>query len=118
MTPEEGERLFKPGKDGTIFVLDLSHIDGQHAAEALECEHEEVEIILRQRTSNLQYLLVLQPKVGQTMPILVEPTALPEAAEEIIARSKDFGEAFGIVVAPPAEHITSLFASLTETACT
>ena len=44
MTPEEA-RLFKPGKDGTIFVLDLSHIDGQHAAEALECEHEEVEIV-------------------------------------------------------------------------
>ena len=118
MAPEEGERLFKPGKDGTIFVLDLSHIDGQHAAEALECEHEEVEIILRQRTNNLPYLLVLQPKAGQTVPVLVEPTALPEAAEEMIARSKDFGEAFGIVVAPRSEHITSLFASLTETACT
>jgi hypothetical protein len=36
----------------------------------------------------------------------------------MIARSKDFGEAFGIVVAPRSEHITSLFASLTETACT
>ena len=81
MTPEEGERLFKPGKDGTIFVLDLSHIDGQHAAEALECEHEQVEIRLQQRTNNLQYLLVLQPKVGQTMPMLVEPAALPEAAD-------------------------------------
>ena len=61
---------------------------------------------------------MLQPKVGQTVPVLVEPTALPEAAVEIIARSKDFGEAFGIVVAPRSEHITSLFASLTETACT
>ena len=118
MTPEEGERLFKPGKDGTIFVLDPSHIDGQHAAEALECEHEQVAIRLQQRMNNLPYLLVLQPKVGQTVPMLVEPAALPEAAVEMIARSKDFGEAFGIVVAPPSEHITSLFASLTETACT
>ena len=104
----------RPEKTAPSFVLDLSHIDGQHAAEALECEHEEVEIILRQRTNNLQYLLVLQPKDGQTVPVLVEPTGLPEAAEEIIARSKDSGEAFGIVVAPPAEHITSLFASLTR----
>jgi hypothetical protein len=38
MTPEEGARLFKPGKDRTILLLDLSHIDGQHAAEALERE--------------------------------------------------------------------------------
>ena len=76
MTPEEGERLFKPGKDGTIFVLDLSHIDGQHAAEALECEHEQVAIRLQQRMNNLPYLLVLQPKVGQTVPVLVEPTAI------------------------------------------
>ena len=74
MEPEEGERISQTGKDGTIFVLDLSHIDGQHAAEALECEHEEVEIILLQRTNNLQYLLVLQPKDGQTVPVLVEPT--------------------------------------------
>ena len=53
MAPEEGERISQPGKDGTIFVLDLSHIDGQHAAEALECEHEEVEIILRQTDEQL-----------------------------------------------------------------
>ena len=39
MAPEEGERISQPGKDGTIFVLDLSHIDGQHAAEALECRN-------------------------------------------------------------------------------
>jgi hypothetical protein len=65
--------------------------------------------------NNLPYLLVLQPKVGQAVPVLVEPTALPEAAVEMIARSKDFGEAFGIVVAPRSEHTTSLFASLTET---
>jgi hypothetical protein len=62
--------------------------DDQHAAEALEGEHEEVAIILRQRTNSLEYLLVLQPKGGQTVPMLVEPTALPEVAEEMIARSK------------------------------
>ena len=39
---------------------------------------------------------MLQPKVGQTVPMLVEPAALPEAAVEMIARSKDFGEAFAI----------------------
>jgi hypothetical protein len=38
--------------------------------------------------------LVLQPKVGQTVLVLVEPTALPEPAGEMTARSKDFGEAF------------------------
>ena len=37
---------------------------------------------------------MLQPKVGQTVLVLVEPTALPEPAGEMTARSKDFGEAF------------------------
>jgi hypothetical protein len=58
---------------------------------------------------------VLQPKVGQTVLVLVEPTALPEPAGEMTARSKDFGEAFRKWSHPRSEHITSLFASLTET---
>ena len=68
MAPEEGERISQPGKDGTIFVLDLSHIDGQHAAEALECEHEEVEIILRQRTTTCSICWCCNLKTGRLCP--------------------------------------------------
>ena len=56
---------------------------------------------------------MLQPEVGQTVHVLVEPTALPEPAGDNC--SLQGGRGIQYVVAPRSEQITSLFASLTET---
>jgi hypothetical protein len=115
-TPEERARLFNLGnQDGSMFCLDLSHADGQQAAEGLGHLLPDVAAALRTRSNNLQYLLVLIPTTSEKDigVMLTDHTGLPEAVTAMHQRSKKFGQAFAVVIAPKSPRIAELFAPFT-----
>ena len=110
-TPEERVRLFKLGnQDGSMFCVDLSHADGQHTAEGLANIFPEVAAALRNRSNNLQYLLVLIPAEKEIGVMLSDSAGLPKAVTAMYERSKKFGQTFAIVVAPRSAKVAELFA--------
>lgn len=118
-TPEERARLFNLGKDGSIFCVDLTHADGQQAAETLAHVFPEVAAALRSRSNNFHYLLTLIPTTERDISVtLTDAAGLPEAVAAISDRSKKFGQTFAIVIAPRSSRVADLFAPLMDTAGT
>ena len=118
-TSEERARLFKLGQDGSIFCVDLSHADGQQAAEGLAHIFPDVAAALRTRSSNLQYLLVLIPASEKDIGVLLSDTAgLPDAVAAVSRRTKEFGPTFAVVISPRSSKVADLFAPFIETAGT
>ena len=120
-TPEERARLFNLGnQDGSIFCLDLSHADGQQAAEGLGHISPDVAAALRTRSSNLEYLLVLIPTTSEKDigVMLTDHAGLPEAVAAMYQRSKKFGQTFAVVIAPRSPRVAELFAPFIPSAGT
>lgn len=113
-TGEERARLFTMG--GSIFCLDLSHTDGQQAADGLGHIFPDVATALRGRSSNLHYLLALIPVSEKDISVmLTAPAGLSEAVAGMSEHAKKFGHTFAIVIAPKSDKVASLFAPLMDT---
>jgi len=99
--------------DGTIYCLDLSHSDAQTQATALAQSHTEVTSILRSRTGNMQYLLVMVPtkQPSETVAVLARHAMLIDGLSIMYKRSQEFG-VFDIVVVPNSQHVLDTWATV------